>query len=65
MVTADRPEAGAIPDKGRISLAPSPGVVSCSGERLKQRGLKDDRFGHEGTLGWRGIGLVEAAQPGE
>ncbi len=35
------------------------------GERLKQRGLKDERFGHVGTRGWRGIRLVDTAQPGE
>jgi putative DNA primase/helicase len=35
------------------------------GERLKQRGFKDGRFGHGGTRGWFDIGLVETAQPGE
>ena len=32
------------------------------GERLKRRGINDDRFGHNGTRGWRGIALLPQSE---
>ena len=33
-------------------------IVFC--ERLRQLGFKDARLGHDGTRGWRGIGLANS-----